>query len=133
MIRQNNITAGKAVPYTAVATKVHSNVQIKVQNNFTTTPLGPICKLTSSSPDHPWETYIGSPVVNFCLCAKYVLVCSLDCTLRFLDLRNGTSVMPILHIPGAAIQSVFVSSEIYIEFFSDIHIRLTLIILFSRV
>lgn len=32
-IRQNNISAGKAIPYTAVTLKNHSNVQIEVSNN----------------------------------------------------------------------------------------------------
>lgn len=58
-----------------------------------------------------WETYIGSPVVNFSLCAKFVLICSKDCTVRFLDVRNGTPVLPILHMPSPVIQSVFVCNK----------------------
>lgn len=124
-----NVTAGKATPYTKVEVKMHGDFQVKVrcaenqsktnlnisicfqvQNNFTTTPAGPICKVTgmyaNKSPE--WETYIGSPVVNFCLCSKYVLLCSKDCTVRFLDVRNGTAVLPILHMPSPVIQCVFV-------------------------
>lgn len=55
-----------------------------------------------------WETYIGSPVVNFSLCAKYVLICSKDSTIRFLNVRTGTPALPILHMPSPVIISVFV-------------------------
>lgn len=85
----------------------------KVQNNFTSTAAGPICKVIGfgSNKLPEWETYIGSPVVNFSVCAKYVLICSKDCTVRFLDIRKGTPVLPILHMPSPVIQSVFVSSK----------------------
>lgn len=55
--------------------------------------------------------------MNFCLCAKFVLICSKDCTLRFLDIRNGTAIFPILHMPSPVIQCVFVR---WIRFFSNI-------------
>lgn len=50
---------------------------------------------------------IGSPVVKFELCAKYVLVCSINGTIRFLNTETGTPLLPILHMPSPVIQAVF--------------------------
>lgn len=55
-----------------------------------------------------WEIFIGSPVVNVCLSSKYVLACSIDGTLRFLDIQTGILVLPIVKLPTAAVQCSFV-------------------------
>lgn len=86
-----------------------SSFKFQVKNGFMQTQAGPLSKITGTMTSSQWETYIGSPVVNFCLCAKYILICSLDCTLRFLDIRNGTPILPTLHMAKPAIQCVFVS------------------------
>ncbi|XP_031624833.1 protein HIRA homolog [Contarinia nasturtii] len=103
-----NINAGKAAPYNKVELKVLNEHQIKIHNNFSTTSSGPICKVTGIiSNKIEWETFIGSPVVNCSLSAKYVLICSKDCTIRFLHIKNGTPVLPIMHMPSPVIQCVF--------------------------
>lgn len=87
-------------------------LNFQIQNNFTNTSAGPICKVTGIlSNKIEWETFIGSPVVNFCMCSKYVLICSKDCTNRFIDIRTGIAVLPILHMPSPVIQCVFVSVD----------------------
>lgn len=58
-----------------------------------------------------WEIFIGSPVVNVCLSSKYVLACSIDGTLRFLDIQTGILVLPIVKLPTAAVQCSFVSAH----------------------
>ncbi|XP_055300313.1 protein HIRA homolog [Sitodiplosis mosellana] len=103
-----NVSAGKSVPYTKIELKVYNEFQVKIQNSFTSTSAGPICKVIGFVLNKPtWETYIGSPVVNFCLCAKYVLICSKDSTIRFLEIQNGIAVLPILQMPSPVIQCVF--------------------------
>lgn len=72
-----------------------------------------MCKLfccLANSPNKPiWEIFVGSPVVNFCLSPNYVLACSFDGTLRFLDIKTGILVLPIVKLPTAAVQCGFVS------------------------
>lgn len=87
---------------------------LQVQNNFASTATGPISKVTGfvySNKTPEWETFIGSPIVNFSLCTKFVLICSKDCTVRFLNVRTGIPVLPILNMPSPVIQSVFVRSK----------------------
>lgn len=80
-----------------------------MQNGLVHTQAGNISKVTRKTVHNQWDTYIGSPVVNFGVCAKYVLICCLDCSVRFLDIRNGTPILPTLHMPKPVVQSVFVS------------------------
>lgn len=110
--RLNLLNAGKAVPFSEY-TRTHQDFTVKANNNSATTPFGPLCKITCLSArirnQQLWESYVGSQVVHFSLCAKYVLICSIDGNIRFLDIKNGVLVLPILKLITPAIQSVFVS------------------------
>jgi protein HIRA/HIR1 len=67
------------------------------------------CTSVKNARNQLWEIFIGSPVVNFCLCAKYALFCSSDGNIRFVDIKSGVLVLPVLKLFTPAIQSVFVS------------------------
>lgn len=113
MSRLNLLNAGTAVPFSQAIVKTHQNYVVKAINNNATTPFGQLCKVTCTSSsganNQLWETYVGSQVVSFCLCAKYVLICSIDGTIRFIDIKSGVLVLPIMKMFTPAIQSVFVS------------------------
>lgn len=75
--------------------------------------MGQLCKISCTSTTNTplkqhWEMFVGSPVVIFCLCAKYVITCSIDGTIRFLNIRNGILVLPTIKIPTAGVQCAFV-------------------------
>ncbi|XP_037920410.1 protein HIRA homolog [Hermetia illucens] len=87
-----------------------SDFRVHVHNGNVTTTLGPLSKVTCwalGANEKLWETLIGSPIVNFSLCAKYVLLCSQDGTIRFLHIRTGINALPILHLATAATQCAF--------------------------
>lgn len=84
-------------------------------NNNASTTFGPLCKVECAFGKHQrntlWEMYVGSPVVNFSLSAKYVLICSQDGTIRFVDIKNGILTLPVIKLFSPAILSVFVSKS----------------------
>lgn len=119
MTRLNMLNAGKAVPFTKQNVKQYADFKVKATNGFVNTAYGPLCKMECTSVKSPsnvfWEFFIGSPVVNFCLSAKYALICSCDGSIRFVDIKTGVLVLPALKLFTPAVQCVFVSSNCFIK------------------
>lgn len=104
--------AGKAVPFKNLVEKVNANNRVEILNGNVSTAYGPLAKITcSSAKTKAWEVFVGSPIVNFSLCAKYALACCLDGTIQFIDIRTGVAVLPKLKMLSPAVQCVFVSSN----------------------
>lgn len=106
-------TAGKAQPYAPqkIQEKIHGKYRIEFVNGNASTAWGPLAKITCVSDRiKRWELYVGSPIVNVSVCAKFVLICCADGTIQFIDINSGDSVFPKLKMLSAAIQCVFVSS-----------------------
>lgn len=104
--------AGKAVPFKNLVEKVNANNRVEILNGNVSTAYGPLAKITcSSAKTKAWELFVGSPIVNFSLCAKYALICCLDGTIQFIDIRTGVAVLPKLKMLSPAVQCVFVSSN----------------------
>lgn len=103
--------------------KITAEHRVQIMNAATVTKMyGPLCRLSCSAYFTPnkiiWDKFVGSPIVNACVSAKYVLVCCVDGTLHFLDIRTGILVLPIVKLASAAVQCSFVS-DIFLVFFSS--------------
>lgn len=109
-IRLTVSNEGKALPYKTRTEKINGNNKVEILNGNVSTAYGPLTKVTCvTTKTKSWELLIGSPIVNFCLCAKYVLVCCLDGTIQFIDIKTGVAVLPKLKMLSPAVQCVFVS------------------------
>lgn len=103
--------AGKAVPYKALTEKINGSNRVEILNENVNTAFGALAKITCvTARTKSWEIFAGSPIVNFSLCAKYVMVCCLDGTIQFVDIKTGVAVLPKLKMLSPAVQCVFVSS-----------------------
>lgn len=111
-IRLTVSSAGKALPYKTRTEKINGNNKVEILNGNVSTAYGPLTKVTCvTTKAKSWELLIGSPIVNFCMCAKYVLVCCLDGTIQFIDIKTGVAVLPKLKMLSPAVQCVFVSLQ----------------------
>lgn len=110
-VRLRIANAGKAVPYQTLVEKLVGNHRVEILNGDVRTAYGPLTKVTCvTAKTKSWELFVGSPVVNFSVCAKYVLICCLDGTIQFIDIKSGVAVLPKLKMLSPAVQCVFVSS-----------------------
>ncbi|XP_065366147.1 protein HIRA homolog [Calliphora vicina] len=89
--------------------KTALDYRIHVHNGFVPTNNGLLAKITvfRLATGKLWETFVGSPIVNFNFCLKCVMLCSLDGSMRLLDLQTGSPLMPIISLTTAAIQCAF--------------------------
>lgn len=90
-----------------------SQLAYQVVNAWLSSGFGPLSKLSAvnSTRATVWEIFIGSAVNKFCVSANYVLTCSVDGTLRFLDIKTGALLMPIIKLSCIAVQCSFVSNN----------------------
>lgn len=119
--RQLIFTTGKAIPFRGTHTKTVGSVRVHIINEHMKTPLGALSKIyavrtvatSRQQQQQPyqalWEILIGSAVVNFALTARYVIICSVDGTVRVLDAQTGVQTLPLLKLPTPAVQCCFVS------------------------
>lgn len=68
---------------------------------------------TSAAQKPLWEHLVGSAVVNFAVGARWTLLCSLDGTVRVLDVWTGVPALPVVQLPTAAVQCCFVSTACF--------------------
>lgn len=102
--------AGKASPYKTLTVKINGNNQVDILNGNVSTAYGALAKVTCvTAKTKAWELFVGSPIVNFSLCAKYVLICCLDGTIQFVDIKTGIGALPKMKMLTPAVQCVFVS------------------------
>lgn len=126
-IRLNGVNAGKAVPLKGNHEKTFGELTIQITNATTTTSFGSLSLIVCNNilkKEELWKVNVGSSIVNFCLCQKYVLACSLNGTLRFLDIQTGIGVLPVIKLPTAAVQSAFV--RLRINVFANMKLSLIL-------
>lgn len=113
-LKLNSANAGKAVPLKGSHEKTLCEFTVKITNATTNTSFGSLSLIACNNihnKNELWKVNVGSSIVNFCLSQKYVLACSLNGTLRFLDIKTGVCVFPVIKLPTAAVQSAFVIFE----------------------
>ncbi|KAH8387990.1 hypothetical protein KR093_010789, partial [Drosophila rubida] len=89
-------------------TKSSQDYRIYVQNGHLKTGYGMVAKVTAQlSREQLWEMYVGSPVINVNLCSKYVMLCSLDGSMRLLSMSTGCPVFPAISLNSAALHCAF--------------------------
>ncbi|EDS35707.1 histone transcription regulator [Culex quinquefasciatus] len=104
---------GKATPLPKTTLRVHGNYRVQVQNDSIKTGFGVLCKVIGHLITLPkddkkiWETLIGSPVVCVSLSKKTVLCCSLDGSIRFLDIHTGAPILPAMSLTSPAVHCCF--------------------------
>lgn len=114
-LKLNSLNAGKAAVLKGNPEKTFAEITVKVSNATTNTSFGSLSQIICNNihnKEELWKVNIGSSIVNFSLCQKYVLVCSLNGTIRFLDIKTGICVLPVIKLPTAAVQSAFVNQSI---------------------
>ncbi|KAL7743061.1 hypothetical protein ACLKA6_005804 [Drosophila palustris] len=89
-------------------TKTAQDYRIHVQNGHLKTGYGMVAKVTAQlSREQLWEMYVGSPVINVNLCSKYVMLCSLDGSMRLLAMSTGCPIFPAISLTSAAVHCAF--------------------------
>lgn len=96
-------------------TRIVGNYRVVVINNFlklTSNHMHKVvCFLQDGKPiskqDINWQVVTGSAICNFNSCQSYILICCLDGTVRFVDLKTGILVMPMVNLPNQVVQSAF--------------------------
>lgn len=89
-------------------TKSSQDYRIHVQNGHLKTGYGMVAKVTAQlSREQLWEMYVGSPVINVNLCSKYVMLCSLDGSMRLLAMQTGCPIFPAISLTSAAVHCAF--------------------------
>ncbi|XP_073830443.1 histone cell cycle regulator-like protein [Musca autumnalis] len=89
--------------------KTAMDYRVHVANGAVQTATGPLARVTAIRlvSGKMWETFVGSPIVNFNFCLKCVMLCSLDGSMRLLDLMNGNPLLPVITLSTPAIQCAF--------------------------
>lgn len=101
--------AGNAKALHGPVVKAIGTLRVQVHNDSIKSPIGALAKITCSSVIAPgstkkhWELHIDAPVVCFSCCAKFVLVCSVDSSIRFIDSTSGTLLLPVLSLSSPVI------------------------------
>ncbi|KRG07085.1 protein HIRA homolog isoform X2 [Drosophila mojavensis] len=89
-------------------TKSSQDYRIHVQNGHLKTGYGMVAKVTAQlSREQLWEMYVGSPVINVNLCSKYVMLCSLDGSMRLLAMPTGCPIFPAISLNSVAVHCTF--------------------------
>lgn len=117
------LNGGKAIPLKGSAVKVGGDFRVHIMNDKLNTNFGKLCKVCCYSGGQRgggvdqliWELFIGSPIVNFSCCTKFVLLCCFDGTIRFLSIKTGILILPVISLPTPAVLSAFVS--VFVGFF----------------
>lgn len=111
------VLSGKASPLHGTSVKPMGDYRIQVTNGAVKTGYGPLGKVVANLLSLPradkklWETVVGSPVSSFSVSRKYVLLCTMDGSIRFLDILNGSPVLPIISLTSPVVHSTFSSDS----------------------
>lgn len=114
--QQTPVVSGKVNVLTGTVTKAFGDYRIQVTNGAYKTGYGALCRISGHlvslprSDKHIWNSVIGSPVVSLALSKKYVVFCSLDGSIRYLDIRTGSPVLPVLSLTSPVVHCTFSSS-----------------------
>lgn len=89
-------------------TKSSQDYRLYVQNGHLKTDYGMVAKVTAQlSREQLWDMYLGSPVITVHMCSKYVLLCSLDGSMRLLAMQTGCPIIPTISLNGTALHCAF--------------------------
>lgn len=103
-IKQQQITANSKCEFT----KSSQDYRLYVQNGHLKTDYGMVAKVTAQlSREQLWEMYVGSPVITVHMCSKYVMLCSLDGSMRLLAMQTGCPIIPTISLNGTALHCAF--------------------------
>ena len=124
IVRMNS---GKATALTgSQCVKSIGDYRIQVINDSYKTAFGNLSRVACMNINHQqqiddrkiWEITVGSAISSFSVCTKYVLVGSMDGSVRFINIKNGRLVMPVLNQASPILLTGFVShcfnSKIYV-------------------
>jgi hypothetical protein len=115
------MTSGKAQALTgSQCVKMVSEYRIQVMNDAHKTNFGNlsrvVCLNVSSNQQQlqgsdrkAWEVTIGSPVSSFSVCSRFVLIGAMDGSVRFIHIKDGRLVVPILNQASPVLLTAFVS------------------------
>lgn len=113
------MTSGKALPLVgSQCVKMVNEYRVQVMNDAHKTSFGNLSRVVcmNCSTNQPqgsdrksWEVLTGSPISSFSVCCKYVLVGAMDGTVRFMHIKDGRLVVPILNQASAILLTAFVS------------------------
>ncbi|XP_055539121.1 protein HIRA homolog [Wyeomyia smithii] len=110
---QTPVVSGKVTVLTGKVTRALGDYRVQVWNNAVKTGYGALCRVAGHLLSIPrddkkiWESVIGSPVVSLSLSKKYVVFCSLDGSIRYLDIRTGSPVLPVMSLTSPVVQCTF--------------------------
>ncbi|XP_075159096.1 histone cell cycle regulator-like protein [Haematobia irritans] len=101
--------------------KTAMDYRVHVANGWIQTATGPLAKVTAIRLPNGklWETFVGSPIVNLNFCTKCVMLCSLDGSMRLLDLQTGSPLLPVITLTTAAIQCAFSPKGLLVGVITD--------------
>ncbi|XP_063701187.1 protein HIRA homolog [Culicoides brevitarsis] len=89
--------AGNPKPFTGSLFKVVGNLRITVVNETNQTLIGPLTRVTCTMAEKKiWELHIDSPIVIFNCCSRFIMTCSNDGTLRFIETQSGMLLLPVI-------------------------------------
>lgn len=89
--------AGNPKPFTGSLFKAVGNLRITVVNETNQTVIGPLTRVTCTmSEKKVWELHIDSPIVIFNCCSRFIMTCSTDGTIRFIETQSGMLLLPVI-------------------------------------
>lgn len=100
--------SGNAKPLKGPMTKAVGNLRVQVVNESTTTPLGKLSKiicsmLATGGNKKLWEAHLESPIVAWSCCSRFILTCSIDCTVRFFESNQGVLLLPVIALSSPVV------------------------------
>ncbi|XP_058454097.1 protein HIRA homolog [Malaya genurostris] len=113
--QQQPVVSGKATPLQGTIIKAMGDYRITVTNGSIKTGYGMLCRVVGNLITVPrkdkqiWESVIGSPVVNYAVAKKYVVFCSMDGSIRYVNIHTGAPVLPIISLTSPVVQCAFSS------------------------
>lgn len=114
VVRMNS---GKAASLTGgQCVKSSGDFRVQVTNDSYKSAFGTLSRIacTNINPQQQmedrkiWETTAGAAISSFSVCSKYVLVGAMDGSVRFINIKNGRLVMPVLNQASPILLTGFV-------------------------
>lgn len=115
IVRMNS---GKAAPLTGgQCIKSSGDYRIQVINDSYKTAFGNLSRVACMNINQQqqiddrkvWEVTVGSGISSFSVSAKYVLIGAMDGSVRFVNIKNGRLLMPVLNQASPILLTGFVS------------------------
>lgn len=107
------VVSGKAAALKGTSIKAMADFRVLVTNGSIKTGYGMLCRVVGNLLTVPrqdkkiWETVIGSPVVCFAVSRKHVVFCSMDGSIRFVDIQTGSPILPVMSLTSPVLHCSF--------------------------